>query len=122
MTNSIDRTVTATSAHVIPNPPKGEPLDEYIARRVGEEIARQLASASEQQPDPKPRLLVIDPDGMPIDGNAGYWSAWASEVLAGPDVMELIEQAVHDWQAAGGMVTVATLLTRIRTALEGATQ
>lgn len=86
------------------------------------EELRHLVTLLPEAPKAAPHLLVIDPDGMPIDGNAGYWSAWASEVLAGPDVMELIEQAVHDWQAAGGMVTVATLLTRIRTALEGATQ
>lgn len=37
-----DITTSEFEGHIIPTPPKGEPLDEYIARRVGEEIDRQL--------------------------------------------------------------------------------
>jgi len=37
-----------------------------------------------------------------------------------PDPMTIIEEVVHDWQRAGGMVTVKALLDRIRAALEGA--
>lgn len=37
-----DITTTEFDAHIIPTPPKGESLDEYIARRVGEEIERQV--------------------------------------------------------------------------------
>jgi hypothetical protein len=89
------------------------------------EELRHLVTLLPAAPKAAPHLLVIDPEGMPIDGNAGYWSAWASEVLAGPDVMELIEQVIEVHDRAHPMadpIADSGLLTRIRTALEGATQ
>lgn len=53
---------------------------------------------------------------------AEFPAAYMDAIAQMPDPMTVIEQAIHEWQAAGGMVTVETLVARIRAALEGATQ
>lgn len=82
----------------------------------------ELRSLATQLPQPpKPRLRVIN-----LDTADKRWERrdflYFDRIEDEPDVMTVIEQAIHEWQAAGGMVTVETLVARVRAALEGATQ
>jgi hypothetical protein len=97
------------------------------ASRAGRvEELRSIVNELPVPPKPSPRLLIVDAEGMPLDGGGVYWSAWAAEALAGPDPMTVIEQAVELWGHDPGLGDAdadrADLVARIRTALEGATQ